>query len=83
MSSLAAAEKHVVLVLDHSGHTEVAYAPDDAAAIAEAEKVFAKAKADGGLAYSEDRATGEREQLHGAFDPNVAVTLVSPAFAGG
>jgi hypothetical protein len=72
---------HVQIVMDLSGDTRHEFSPDDATAVAEAEKRFGELVAKGFIAAK--RTGGGTSALVRQFDPTAQETLFIPRLVGG
>lgn len=73
---------HVLRILDHTGHTEVAFDPTDPVAVAAVREQFDTIMAQQhGLAYTMEN--GEQGAVIHSFDPSARETYVTPQIVGG
>jgi hypothetical protein len=76
-------------IMSHLGDTKVAWDarkatagdPEAAAAVREAERIFAEQRAQGGTAFAV--APGERPKVIERFDPETEQIVIVPRIAGG
>jgi hypothetical protein len=73
---------HYLRILDHTGHTEVAYDPADPVAVASVKEQFdAIMASQHGLAYTMEN--GEKGAVVRDFDPTAKEMYVAPQIVGG
>jgi hypothetical protein len=72
---------HLQIVMDTSGDTRHQFSPDDAAAVAEAEKRFGELIGKGFIAAT--RTGNGTSELIRQFDPTAKETLFIPRLVGG
>jgi hypothetical protein len=73
-------------VMDRAGTKELTWTADDDAAVKAATELFAKAKADGFLAYKVDEAPAGGEvsqEVIREFDRTAAQIVMTPQYVGG
>jgi hypothetical protein len=75
-------ETHYLRILDHTGHTEVAFNPADPVEVAAVREQFnAIMASQRGLAYTMEN--GEEGAVIHEFDPSARETYVTPQIVGG
>jgi len=73
---------HVLVILDHTGHTEVTYDPTDPVAVQEVRDQFdAIMEAQRPLVYT--MVNGEQGSVITEFDPSAEEIYMSPQLVGG
>ena len=74
--------KHVLSIMGRSGDVKVAWETEEAAAVAEAERMFALHAAKGYTAFEIDPVTKESSRVD-AFNPEALNTVMVPQIQGG
>lgn len=78
----AVEDKPELLILDDTGHTEIAWDPHDPEETQHARETFDKFKAKGYAAWTVNKA-GEEDQVIKTFDPQARRIILHKALRGG
>ena len=75
-------EDHLLIIMDATGDTRLAWDASDRESVKNAEQTFDKMKKEGYTAYCTDRH-GDRAQVMQKFDPNAERMIMHRQMAGG